>query len=174
MTSLREFPLWLSGLRTRQVYISMWVRSLASRSEDLALLWAVGIGHRWGSDPASLWQQHRPTAELWFDPLPGNFHMSQVHPKKRKRKKLRKKKKKASFRRHIASYLLYSRGQITTRSPRFKSEDIDSIPWWEKNRIWKLPKRYLVRAFDVPFKGLFLGRQRWMRRILYFQRAPKR
>ena len=63
---LREFPLWLSGLRTQLV-------SMRMRVPSLALLGGLRI---WRGCVCSVGRQ----VQLQFDPLPGNLHMAYMRP----------------------------------------------------------------------------------------------
>ena len=59
----REFPLWLSGLRTRLVSIRMQIWSLASLGRlRIWHYYSYSVVHRCSLDPALLWLWLRPTA----------------------------------------------------------------------------------------------------------------
>ena len=47
---------------------------------------SCGIGHRCGSDLELLWLWRRPVDTAVIQPQPGNFHMPQVQPLKKKKK----------------------------------------------------------------------------------------
>ena len=71
--NFREFPLWLSKLRTRLVSTRMQVQSLASLSRlsirPCRQLWCRSVGHRHSSDPTLLLLWHRPAAAAPNQPL---------------------------------------------------------------------------------------------------------
>ena len=63
---VREFPLWLSRLRTWLVSTRIWVRSLISLSglRHLSVAASCNTGHRCSLDLVLLWLWHRP-ALIW-------------------------------------------------------------------------------------------------------------
>ena len=66
---VREFPLWLSGLRTQLVSMRMQVGSLASLSGlGSGVAVSCGVGCRCGSDPVWLWLWRRLAAAASIQP----------------------------------------------------------------------------------------------------------